>query len=272
MTRVHWIIAFSLLCAALALFAPAMPQPAAYHDFADQRALLGLPNFLDVASNAGFLIAGVLGLVVCTRRLPAFGCAAERWAYFLFFAGITLAAFGSAYYHLAPDNERLFWDRLPMTVAFMSLIAAQVIDRIDRRIGLALLAPMLLIGASSVVYWRTTERAGEGNLTPYIVLQGYAVVVLLLIALLQRSRYTRGADIYWVFACYVLAKAFELFDAAIYELTNGLSGHTLKHLAAAVAGLLVCRMLWLRVPAPVSEARDAAESHTLHEKGLVTRH
>jgi hypothetical protein len=159
-----------------------------------------------------------------------------------------LTAVGSAYYHLAPDNERLFWDRLPMTVAFMPLIATQIVERINIRAGLLLLLPMLLVGAASVLYWRATERAGAGNVMPYAILQGYSVVILLLIALLQPSRYTRGTDIYWVFAAYVLAKLLELLDQEILALGNLLSGHTLKHLAAAAAGFVVCRMLMLRRP------------------------
>jgi hypothetical protein len=157
-----------------------------------------------------------------------------------------LTGLGSGYYHLTPDNERLFWDRLPMTIAFMSLIAAQIADRIDVRAGVALLAPMLLVGAASVIYWRATERAGAGNVIPYAVLQGYSVVILFLLARLHPSRYTRGGDIYWVFAGYVIAKVLETFDRQLYELGHVTSGHSLKHVAAGVAALVVCRMLWLR--------------------------
>lgn len=90
--------------------------------------------------------------------------------------GLLLTAAGSAYYHLLPDNERLFWDRLPMTIAFMSLIVAQIVDRISVRAGLALLAPMLLVGVASVVYWLATERAGAGTLdkkSPALVARGF---------------------------------------------------------------------------------------------------
>ena len=157
-----------------------------------------------------------------------------------------LTAGGSAYYHLAPDNERLFWDRLPMTIAFMSLIAAQVADRMSVRAGLILLVPMLLVGAASVLYWRATERAGAGNVIPYGILQAYAVAMLLLIALSQPSRYTRGNDVYWVFGAYVAAKVLEFFDWQVLALGDFVSGPTLKHLAAALGGAVVCRMLMLR--------------------------
>jgi hypothetical protein len=121
-----------------------------------------------------------------------------------------------------------------------------VVDRINVRAGLALLLPMLLIGAASVVYWRATERAGAGNVLPYAILQAYTVVILLVIALLQPSRYSHGGDIYWVFAAYVIAKLLELFDVAVMQLSHAVSGHTLKHVAAAAAGLIVARMLLLR--------------------------
>jgi hypothetical protein len=231
---------------AAALLIPGMPQPPEYHDFADRRAMFGVANFVDVATNTGFLLAGVAGMLVVLGRHAAFEYPAERWPYLIFFVGMLLTAAGSAYYHLAPDNERLFWDRLPMTVAFMSLIAAQLVDRIHVRVGLFWLAPMLLLGAASVLYWRATEQGGAGNVIPYGVLQGYAVVMLLVVTALYPSRYTRGADIYWVFAAYLGAKLFEALDRELLTLGGIMSGHSLKHLAAAIAGLVVGRMLWLR--------------------------
>ena len=244
--RLLFVIGFSALCLALALLLPSMPQPPGYHDFADRRAIFGITNFLDVASNAGFLLAGLAGLAVVLRRRAAFEFSAERWPYAVFFLGVVLTAAGSAYYHLAPDNPRLFWDRLPMTVAFMALICAQIVDRVHVRAGLLLLVPALLLGAASVIYWRATEIAGSGNVLPYGVLQGYAGVILLVIAVLYPSRYTRGADIYWALVAYAASKLFEALDDALLAAGGLISGHSLKHLAAAVAGFVLCRMLWLR--------------------------
>ena len=214
--RTRYILAFTVLSVLAAFLLPAMPQPLAYHDFADHREMHGVANFLDVASNAAFVLAGLAGCWVVLRPRTVFASNAERWPYAVFFVGVVLTGLGSAYYHLVPDNERLFWDRLPMTIAFMSLVAAQVVDRIDARRGLALLLPMLVVGAASVLYWRATERAGAGNVMPYAVLQGYSVVILFLLALLQPSRYTRGSDVYWVFAGYVIAKLLETFDRQLY--------------------------------------------------------
>jgi hypothetical protein len=244
--RTWTILAFTALSIAAAFLLPAMPQPTEYHDFADQRQLFGIANFLDVASNAGFLLVGVAGLVVVLKRRTPFEHNSERLPYAIFFVGLVLTALGSGYYHLQPDNEHLFWDRLPMTIAFMSLIAAQIVDRISVRAGLILLLPMLLTGIASAVYWLVTERAGAGNVVPYGILQAYSVVMLLAIAWFYPSRYTRGNDIYWVFTAYVLSKLLETFDKELLAVGHLVSGHTLKHVAAAIAGLVVLRMLVLR--------------------------
>ena len=254
MNRNVLIVAFSLLCVAAALLWPPMPQPLSYHAFVDQRAFFGVPNFLDVASNIGFVIPGLLGVFVTLRPQTTFICRVERAPYVVFFLGMLLTSIGSSYYHLAQDNERLFWDRLPMTIAFMSLIAAQICERVNVRAGIALLAPLLAIGAASVWYWRATERVGAGNVIPYGILQGYAVIILLLVAVLLKSRYTHDRDIYWVFAWYVIAKILEALDTQIFALGNTVSGHTLKHLAAGAAGWVVSSMLLRR------ESRQSADT------------
>jgi len=244
--RAWLVIGVTVLAIAAALLVPAMPQPVAYHEFADRRDALGIQNFLDVTSNGAFLVVGVLGLVVALGRRARFEFTVERWPFVVFFVGVTLTAAGSAYYHVAPDNETLFWDRLPMTIAFMALVCSQIVDRISIRAGLALLVPMLVLGAASVIYWRITERAGVGNVVPYGVLQAYSVVILLLMAALTPSRYTRGGLLYWVFGWYVLSKFLETYDVEVFRWSQLVSGHTLKHLAAAAAGVAVVVMLTRR--------------------------
>ncbi len=244
-----------------AVVAPAVPQPLDYHLFADRRGAFGIANLADVASNAGFLMAGVAGLVVAFGGRAGFEDPRERWPWAVFFAGLVLTAFGSAYYHLAPDNERLFWDRLPITFAFAGLIASQLADRLGPRTGLVWLVPMLALGAASVLHWRATERAGEGNVIPYFVVQGSAILLLLYIVLAFPSRYTRSRDIGWMLAWYALAKLCEAFDDAIFRQGHVVSGHTLKHLAAAIAGVVACFMLARRtlvVPPSRSIATNAS--------------
>ncbi len=244
--RIGLLLAFTLLAVGAALLLPAVPQPLDYHDFADKRAAFGIANFLDVSSNVAFAIAGLAGLAITLNPRTCFDHAYERWPYGVFFVGVLLTAAGSAYYHLAPDNATLVWDRLPMTIGFMSLVSAQIVDRVSPRVGVGLLAPLLLIGVASVVYWIASERAGHGNVVPYGVLQAYSVVILVALAALQPSRYTHGAAIYGVFAAYVLAKILEHFDRRLLDLGGIVSGHTLKHVVAAIAALLVCHMLWRR--------------------------
>jgi hypothetical protein len=241
--RLGLLIGLTVLAVVAALLAPAMPQWLSYHTFADGREMFGVPNFLNVASNAAFLVVGVIGLYATLSKRARFQFSIERWPYVVFFLGVLFTAAGSGYYHLAPDNTRLFWDRLPMTVAFMGLISSQIVDRISLRAGIALLLPMLLVGAASVVYWRMTENAGAGNVMPYGILQGYSVAMLLAITALMPSRYTLGNYLYWVFAWYVASKLFETFDRGVFLLGHLVSGHTLKHLAAAVAGVPVYLML-----------------------------
>jgi hypothetical protein len=234
-----------------------MPQPLDYHDFADQRQLLGVPHALNVLSNAPFLIVGVLGLAFVVRDSPqrhkAFIQAAERWPYVIFFIGVTLTAFGSAYYHLDPvhaGNERLVWDRLPMGLAFMALFDAVLGERLSVRAGRWLLAPLLAAGLGSVLYWHVTEMQGHGDLRPYYLVQFYPVLAIPLMLLLFPPRYTRGQDLIVAVAWYAGAKLFEMLDRPVYELLgHAVSGHTIKHLLAATSAYWVLRMLQARSPA-----------------------
>src|SRR5262245_59012581 len=113
-----------------AALAPPIPQDAAYHRFADNPTSLGIPNALNVLSNAPFVIVGALGAWALRPAGAAqFVEARERWPWAVFFAAFLLTGFGSAYYHLAPDNERLMWDRLPLAAALMGLLAAIIMAR-----------------------------------------------------------------------------------------------------------------------------------------------
>lgn len=232
------------------MLAPRIPLPQSYHDFADQRGWLGIHDFGNVASNLLFAVAGALGLIFLCRKSehPRFIDPRERWAYVFVFLGLLLTAFGSSYYHLAPDNARLVWDRLPMTFAFMGLVSAMISERLSVPVGFYLLPILLLIGAASVVWSWHTETVGASDLRFYAAAQLYAVLILPILLLLP-PRYTRSSDFAMVFALYVLAKIFETADRQIFSLDqHAISGHTLKHLAAGVAGFWILRMLQRRRP------------------------
>src|SRR5207245_1561492 len=118
--------------------------------FADERTLLGMPNCLNVVSNVPFVFIGVWGLWWIghngTTSAAAFREPSERWPFVLLFFGVTLTGFGSSYYHWQPDNDRLVWDRLPMSIAFMSFFASTIAERINPKAGLLLLLPLVALG------------------------------------------------------------------------------------------------------------------------------
>jgi hypothetical protein len=248
------LVALTTLAIGWALSQPPMPQDTGYHCFADQRALLGLPHCLNVVSNLPFLVVGVLGLRFLGSRKALrpggpFAQPAERWPFILFFLGVGLTAFGSAYYHLDPNNGRLLWDRLPMAVAFMALFAAVLAERVNPSIGLALLPVLVIAGLASVLYWHWTEERGEGDLRPYYLVQFGTLLALPVLLLLFPPRYTGTAFLFGALGWYVVAKVLEhLLDAPIFALGGWVSGHTLKHLAAALASYWVLRWVKGRVP------------------------
>lgn len=259
--RVLILVMMLVLAVMGAVLLDPIPQDPAYHAFADRRPALGIANFADVASNAGFALVGALGLwsMFGPGRRNLFNDAADAWPFGVFFAAVGLVGVGSAYYHLAPDNGRLVWDRLPMTIGFMAMFAALVADRIDRRVGLLWLLPLLIaLGISSVAYWDWSEQAGRGDLRFYGLVQFFPMVALpVLCALFPRARYTGGGYLIRVFAWYGAAKLFELFDGPIFALSGALvSGHTLKHLAAAMATWAVLRMLLAARRRPGAQRRS----------------
>jgi hypothetical protein len=246
------LIVFAAIVALACCLLPRIPQPQSYHLFADRRSFLGIPNFGDVVSNLPFALVGAWGLVFLlrshfSRRPGLFLDEREMWPYLFVFAGLMLTAFGSSYYHLAPDNARLVWDRLPMTITFMSLVAAVIAERIDLRLGLWLLPILVFVGLASVLQWYWSETRGAGDLRFYAAVQAYSALVILLVLFFPRP-YTRTSDFGLVIGFYVLAKALETFDKQVFATLHVVSGHTLKHLAAAAAGYCVLRMLQKRRP------------------------
>lgn len=252
MNRRVWILLGAILVAVFIVYLlPAIPQSEAYHDFADSRAFFGIPNFLNVASNALFLLVGVPGMWFALRagaRPSTFLNTLERWPYFAFFVGVTLTAIGSAWYHLHPNDHTLVWDRIPMTISFLSLVAALVAERIDVAAGVRLLLPLIAAGIGSVIYWEFTQSRGHGDLRPYVIAQFGALLVLLLLIALFPARYTRTLDFAVALAWYGLAKIFELADRIVFSAGGVVSGHTIKHVLAALSAYWILRMLRLRAP------------------------
>ncbi len=237
---------------AATFFIHKIPQSEAYHDFADQRPMLGVPNCLNVISNVLFFFVGTLGIFQIflggQGGAPNFIDSRERWPWLVFFASVALTAFGSAHYHLNPNDHTLVWDCLPMAIGFMALLAAVISERVNVSVGLWCLGPLAICGAASVFWWSFTQARGDGDLLPYALVQFGSFVVLLLVFALYAPRYTRGIDFVFSFVIYGIAKLFEAADRPIYALGHIISGHTLKYIAAALSAFWILRMLQLRKP------------------------
>lgn len=232
----------------VATLLPPFAQPAGYHHFADQRSLLGIPNFNDVISNLAFLFSGGAGLLLLWRirqaaTQTAFHDRKESLPYWVLFLSITAVAFGSIHYHWTPDIDHLMWDRLPIVIAIAALLSATLVERVNPVIGLWALPVLMVLAVLSVLHWYWTERQGAGNLNFYIVMQFYPILLIVWLSLRFPSRYSHGYVVFHVIALYAVAKLFEILDSQIFAWTSGwVSGHTLKHLIAAYAAY---RIVWL---------------------------
>jgi hypothetical protein len=184
-----WLLAGSAgLFILAAILVPAMPQPLSYHDFADCRTLWSVPNFFNVLSNLPFLAGGALGLALICKGGGQFIDQRERLPYLIFFLGALLTGFGSAYYHAAPDNTRLVWDRLPMTLGFAGLVAAAA-ERATRSWACA----------RCFHHWRWAQHRpllvchrahGAGKFIPYFAYQGWSILVIVLLIRFRTSHAT----------------------------------------------------------------------------------
>lgn len=229
-----FVLVLAGLFVVLLLAAP-IAQPPEYHGFADSRAVLGIANFWNVASNAAFMVVGVVGLAQLrrSRRREAPG-----WT--VLFTGTTFVAAGSALYHLAPGDGTLVWDRVPIGVAFVGLLSALVADYISPRAGRVLILPGIAVALGAIAWWRLT-----GDLSAWVWVQGAPLVAVVLVLTLFPASRRDGAWLLGALGCYAAAKLFEVADQAFYELAAGVvSGHSMKHLLAAAG--VACLVALLR--------------------------
>jgi hypothetical protein len=257
MNKLHrhlpWLV--TAVLAAAALFHGPIHQPDGYHDFADQSLVWGIPHFCDVTSNLGFALAAFWGWI---RLSPASGHPDLRhgWAgYRLFLAGLFLTALGSTWYHLAPDNARLVWDRLPIALACGGLLAG-VLGDVRGRDSRAMTSVLALAAVASVAWWRFTDLAGAGDLRPYLLLQALPILLIPLWQWLHKAPAADRLAFGGALATYIVAKLTEVNDHAIAAVLSPVTGHTLKHLlATGAAALIVGRLVWrVRAPRPACAA------------------
>lgn len=211
-----------------------IPQDRGYHLFADTRTCLGVANFGNVSSNLLFLLIGSAGACWCWHNRSG---AWRSWL--VFFGGVALVFFGSAWYHAAPGDSTLVWDRLPMTIAFMALLSALVSEHLNPRTELPLLAITLLTGFFSVYWWQHS-----GDLRIYIWVQGAPLLAIPYMVAAFPARYPLRHYLLYGVVLYALAKVAEWLDHEIYAATaSAISGHSAKHLLAALGVLCVLLML-----------------------------
>jgi hypothetical protein len=228
----------------LAAFAHRLRTPA-YNVFADQVTCLGIPNFTNVASNLAFVLVGMWGLAwLWTERSrllhTRFRTRTQLALYASFFAAAILVGLGSAYFHYAPTNATLFWDRCPMALAVAALTGAFIAERVDDRAGVAVAVALAFLLPAALIYWRMSEAAGAENLWPYVVGLYGSLGVATLVLLLFPSPYTHGGQAFVAIAWYAAAMPFDkVLDGWVYSLGGVVGGHAVKHLMAALA------MLWL---------------------------
>ncbi|KAH1109874.1 hypothetical protein GLYMA_04G051500v4 [Glycine max] len=232
-----------ICCMCLIFFTPRIPRSPKHHQFVDMRNLLdspGVPNTLNVMTNFPFLVVGVLGLVLALEEgVFNISSQGEVWTWALFYAGIAGVAFGSAYYHLKPDDHRVLWDTLPMMVAFSSLLSSLVVERLGQRIGLCCMFALNLAAFLCVIYERIYN-----DVRFCMMFQLTLPLAIPVIAVLYRSKYTHSR--YWFFSTgiYLLAKFEGATDRKLYHVNNYIiSGHSLEHLCLALIPILLSVML-----------------------------
>jgi len=202
---------------------PPIEQSLMYHNFSDSKRVFEIPNFWNVLTNVPFLLVGFLGLL----RLKVF--AKDHRQYLIFFVGVILVSVGSGYYHLNPSNDTLVWDRLPMTIAFMTLLSILISEFIGDSLGRKMLLPLLGLGLGSILWWVLMK-----DLRLYVIVQFVPILIIPILLIFFRSQHDSIRTYWFVLIAYLAAKILEHFDSFFYEYFR-FSGHSLKHLVSAVA-------------------------------------
>lgn len=231
------LIIITVASITVVFFLKPIPQDNNFHHFADTRSVLSIGNCWNVVSNILFLLIGI-GALQKLRQNKLVLITEVKAAYYTFFIGVLLVAFGSAWYHHQPDNNTLVWDRLPMTIAFMSLLSIALAEFVSIAAGRIGLIPFLLTGIASIVLWQYGELHHHGDLRLYLLVQFLPILILLLLFVFGKGPYSIWGYLS-LFVAYFIAKLTEHFDTAIYGLTGGLiAGHFIKHIITAIG-------LWL---------------------------
>ncbi|URD86923.1 hypothetical protein MUK42_28556 [Musa troglodytarum] len=248
-----------LLWLLLMLATPRISHSHALHLFADMRNFLGeplpppppppplpasrVPNTLNVLTTFPFLLVGVPGLVLCLSGC-CFGISlrGEMWGWAFFYAATATAAFGSAYYHLKPDDDRVVWDKLPMMASAASLLSILVIERIDERMGISCLSSLITLVLVSIACERTFD-----DLRLCMMFHIVPCIAIPALLFLFPPKYTHSRFWFCATGFYLLARFEAIADKKIYSASQYIiSGHSLEHLCLAMVPIILTVMLWFR--------------------------
>jgi hypothetical protein len=265
--RQVWLIiaAVVALYGLLRLSLGPLPQDPSFHLFADTRTCLSIiPRAGDVLTNLAILAAGLFGLALRARMTIS---PEERTAVNVLIAASILTAFGSAFYHWAPTNETLVWDRLPLAVILMSVFALVLADRVHPLLARHAIWPLTALGIVSVIVWGVLESMGKGDLLLYLVVRVGTVLAIVMLLILRQPRHTETRWLVMAVLCEIIMATFERLDHEVFRLTGGVaSGHNLKHVMVGVA--LGCVFWWLRVRRVLPAATDEAQAIARGQRGL----
>lgn len=220
-----WLTGAAILVAAVCVVVLGpIERGEGFHRYADQRRWLGIPHAGDVLSNLAFVVVAVRAL----REVPVLALA------------VAWIGLGSATYHWSPSDTTLALDWAPIGVTLMLVLAAVIHDRIGARAGRVVQGSGPLAAVAVVGYWLLTGGTADGgDMAPYVALQLLGVVLPPLLALVCPGRISRRYLIAAV-ACFIAARVLGAYDAQLLD-AIAISGHSLKHLAAAAAAACVLR-------------------------------
>ena len=245
--RLYFAALFAFII--VALFYGPISQPQEYHDFADDREILGIPNALDVMSNLAIIYPGVVGLAFVheSRKLSKVS-EDEISIQITLFSGMILTFAGSVWFHLEPNDSTMFWDRLGMSIVIGSCIALIINDLMDRNLAAKIHIPILIASIISVIWWPVFD-----DLRVYFIVKHQPFIIFPILLLFGTRIYDKISGYYWGLSMFVLATFFEFADQAIFDLTGFISGHTLKHIAAGIGLWFIMIMVRDRQKIPFEE-------------------
>jgi hypothetical protein len=216
--------AIAILIIALAVTITRGPE---FHHYADTRTWLGIPNAGDVLSNAMFLVVAL-------------------WSTHPARLGVAAIALGSGVYHAVPSDTTLAFDWLPIVLTLAIVNAVVIGDRAGARAGrhASILGPAFAIAA--VAWWVASGGTHGGNMAPYVAVQAVGIALpAVLVATTPGSIRLRFLLVGLI--AFAIARLCASYDRALLD-AIGVSGHSLKHVVAALAAGCALRALDDRNP------------------------